>query len=86
MSRKVPLHTTEAAAAELGARGFYLKLFENTLLYCASPSSVRPIRARAYNINTPKKIYKIQRIEPLIKICIFLRTGTPLKTCHFCLH
>ena len=66
MCREGPLRATEAAAAELGVCGiFYLKLFENTLLYCASPPSVRPIRARAYSINTPKKMYKIQRISPL---------------------
>ena len=54
--REVPLRATEATAAELGLCGFYLKLLKNTLLYCASLLSVRPIRAHANSINTPKKM------------------------------
>ena len=60
MCREAPLRATEAAAAELDVCGFYLKLSENTLLYCASSSSVRLIRAHAHSINNPKKTYKIK--------------------------
>ena len=62
MWREVPLRATEAAAAELGVCGFYLKLFDDALLYCASPPSVHSIRARKYRMDTPKKVYKRQRV------------------------
>ena len=63
--------------------GFYLNLFENTLLYCTSPSSVRRIRSRPYSINTPKKMYQIQRISPVIKIFTFIANGNTPKRATF---
>ena len=48
----------------LGVCGFYLKLFQNTLLcQCGSPS-VRPIRAPAYYINTPRRCIKYNESHP----------------------
>ena len=65
------MRATEAVSAELGVCGFYLQLFENKLLSCARQPSVRPIRARAYSIDSPKNMYQIQLISPLIKTFLF---------------
>ena len=77
--RKVLVRTTEAVAAELGVCGFYLKLFENKLLCKFGPPSIRPIRARIYNINIPNKMFKIQRISLLIKNFIFFANRNTSK-------
>ena len=59
MYREVLLRATKAAAAELGVCDFYLKLFENKPLRQCRPPSVRPIKARAYDISIPKKMYEM---------------------------
>ena len=60
--------------------GFYLRLFGNKLLYCGSPLSVRSLRARAHSSTYPNKIYKINRISPVIKNFIFFANLNKHKT------